>query len=381
MGCEHGVVIVSPDCRKFALLLLWIARRRCPSRLVSQVAKEFQEHDKHCRPRTSEPTGMGMTEDDEEQELNSFWPSTITLRPTSPSPLLEMALELSSSLEAQHATAQSTISVLESKVTSLENLVQDTQTQVQSQVEVTKQRVQASAEDEWESRMHATEETVSTAAMKVENGLASLDFPAAPAAKSISFSPTDDGADNLVSLCHKQPITIPQSTAATIAMHPAALCSASTTVQANDGHYIVVCRLLLDPVTLFASPCALPFASALSRPSASLSSTSASSVSASPTSAHAAMLFLRVLRFRIALLLPAPASPSSALKPSTSLTSASPTTASVTPLRVPTASPSFASTSPTSTSLASAPPSYAPPTSTRVVLRPPPPSLCRPTTM
>ncbi|KAH9920821.1 uncharacterized protein BXZ73DRAFT_104555 [Epithele typhae] len=196
---------------------------------------------------------MGMTEDNEEQEPNSFRQFTTTLRPTSASPpasapaipdelsdrlnalaiQLEMALELSRSLEAQHATAQSTISVLESKVASLENIVQDTQTQVLSQVEVTEQLVQASesaraapreptvpvaaveearkeepesltsmfagwkknvegkwssvhedwteewerlrrARDEWESQMRAAKEAVSTAATKVENGPMSL---------------------------------------------------------------------------------------------------------------------------------------------------------------------------------------------------------------
>ncbi|KAH9918701.1 uncharacterized protein BXZ73DRAFT_52796 [Epithele typhae] len=296
-----------------------------------QIAAEEEEEQRRSRdelgrPRTPEPTGMGMTEDDEEQEPNSFRQPATTLRPTSPSPpasapaipdeltdrlnalakQLEMALELSRSLEAQHATAQSTISVLESKVASLENLVQDTQTQVQSQVDVTEQLVQASesaraapqeptvpvaaveearkeeresltsmfaewkknvegkwssvhedwteererlrrARDEWESRMRAAEETVSTAATKVENGLMSLASfqahqqqkfmngnakphssgglvtPPSPRSlsaestrprnrrkraasrgrtrsRSISPSPTDDGADNLVSL-------------------------------------------------------------------------------------------------------------------------------------------------------------------------------------
>ncbi|KAH9919174.1 uncharacterized protein BXZ73DRAFT_105005 [Epithele typhae] len=49
---------------------------------------------------------------------------------------LEMALELSRSLEAQHTTTQPTISVPESKVAPLESLAQDTQTRVRSRVEV-----------------------------------------------------------------------------------------------------------------------------------------------------------------------------------------------------------------------------------------------------
>ena len=55
-----------------------------------------------------------------------------------------MALERSQPLEQQHASTQSTISVLEAQVASLENLVQVTQTQVQTQTdsEVTDRLVQ-----------------------------------------------------------------------------------------------------------------------------------------------------------------------------------------------------------------------------------------------
>lgn len=208
------------------------------------------------RPRTPEPTGMGMSEDDDEQEHQAQFrkPVVTDLRPRSPSPpppapavvpdeftdrlnalakQLEIALELSRSLEAQHASAQSTISVLEAKVASLENLVQETQTQVQSQAEVTDQLLHASeaaraapaepsvpaaaveearkqeresltamfsewkknvegrwssvqedfmeererlrrAKEEWETRMRAAEDTVTNAAAKVESGLLSL---------------------------------------------------------------------------------------------------------------------------------------------------------------------------------------------------------------
>lgn len=227
-----------------------------------QVAAEEEEERRRRReelgrPRTPEPTGMGMADDDEQeqeqfrkQSVTDFRPRSPSSPPVAPAPVpavpdvlterlnalakqLEMALDLSRSLEAQHACAQSTISVLEAKVASLENLVQVTQTQVQSQAEVTEQLVQASeaaraapqepsvpaaaveearkqeresltamfsewkksvegkwssvhedwsderdrlrrAKEEWESRMQATENTVANAAAKVESGLLSL---------------------------------------------------------------------------------------------------------------------------------------------------------------------------------------------------------------
>ncbi|KAI1798341.1 hypothetical protein LXA43DRAFT_24130 [Ganoderma leucocontextum] len=226
-----------------------------------QIAAEEEEERRRRReelgrPRTPEPTGMGMSEDDDEHEQDQFRKQAIAdLRARSPSPSptpapapipdelterlnalakqLEMALELSRSLEAQHTSAQSTISVLEAKVASLENLVQVTQSQVQSQAEVTEQLQAAEAaraavpeepsvpvaaveearkqereslttmfsewkksvegrwssvqedwleererlrraKEEWESRMRSTEETVTSATVKVETGLLSL---------------------------------------------------------------------------------------------------------------------------------------------------------------------------------------------------------------
>ena len=225
-----------------------------------QIAAEEEEERRRRReelgrPRTPEPTRMGMSEDDDEHEQNQFRKQAVAdLRARSPSPSppaaapvpdelterlnalakqLEMALELSRSLEAQHASAQSTISVLEAKVASLENMVQVTQTQVQSQAEVTEQlqaaeaaraaapeepsvpataveeaRIQEReslttmfsewkksmegrwssvqedwseererlrrAKDEWENRMRSAEDTVSSVVQKVETGLLSL---------------------------------------------------------------------------------------------------------------------------------------------------------------------------------------------------------------
>ncbi|OSD07875.1 hypothetical protein PYCCODRAFT_1357554 [Trametes coccinea BRFM310] len=227
-----------------------------------QVAAEEEEErrrrrDELGRPRTPEPTGMGMSEDEEDREHDQgrygkqsvsdrrarsrspeasappAIPDELTERLNALAKQLEMALELSRSLEAQHASAQSTISVLEAKVQSLETLVQVTQTQVQEQSEVTgrlAQEVEAvraapqepsvpaavveeartqeresltamftewkksvegrwssvqedwndererlrRAKEEWESRMRAAEETITGAASKVESGLLSL---------------------------------------------------------------------------------------------------------------------------------------------------------------------------------------------------------------
>ncbi|KAI8986822.1 hypothetical protein BD414DRAFT_515051 [Trametes punicea] len=220
-----------------------------------QVAAEEEEErrrrrDELGRPRTPEPTGMGMSEDEDDREHDqdrygkqsvgdlrarsrspqptaaSMIPDELTERLNALAKQLEMALDLSRSLEAQHASAQSTISVLEAKVASLENLVQVTQTQVQAQSEeseaartaqhepsvsaaaLEEARVQEResltamftewkknvegrwssvqedwndererlrrAKEEWESRMRAAEETISGAASKVESGLLAL---------------------------------------------------------------------------------------------------------------------------------------------------------------------------------------------------------------
>jgi hypothetical protein len=62
-------------------------------------------------------------------------PEDIVHRLTTLSNQLESALEISRTLQTQHATAQSTISLLESKVFALESLVQTTQSTVQAQGE------------------------------------------------------------------------------------------------------------------------------------------------------------------------------------------------------------------------------------------------------
>jgi len=100
------------------------------------------------RPRTPEPTGMGMviamTEEDyvpRHSSRHSPSPPNLNVidelnqRMNTLSDQLESALELSNTLQAQHAAAQGTISALESKVSALESLVHVTQSQIQIQAQ------------------------------------------------------------------------------------------------------------------------------------------------------------------------------------------------------------------------------------------------------
>ncbi|KAI0077601.1 hypothetical protein K474DRAFT_1661536 [Panus rudis PR-1116 ss-1] len=214
-----------------------------------QLAAEEEEEERRRRrdelgrPRTPEPTGMGMSEYEDEHESRRDGsrlrpPSTSSSKPSSSPPSipddlihrmntlsqqLESALEVSRSLEAQHQTAQSTISMLESKVNTLESMVQATQAQVQAQSESHQEFVQTieskhnsaaeeersereslrdmlnewkknvegqwngiredwsdererlrRATEEFESRVRSVEEGLGTAVSKVESGLASL---------------------------------------------------------------------------------------------------------------------------------------------------------------------------------------------------------------
>lgn len=100
------------------------------------------------RLRTPEPTNLGMASTEEEDESQdharprstSLKPSLImddfTERLTTLSNQLKAALVLSTFLQAQHNTAQNTISALESKVNALESLVQSTQKAATPIVEV-----------------------------------------------------------------------------------------------------------------------------------------------------------------------------------------------------------------------------------------------------
>jgi hypothetical protein len=111
-----------------------------------------QRREELGRPRTPEPTGLGMSEEDYEPhqtrllsaprrrslspESREKSPSVIdelTTRLSTLSDQLESALVLSSTLQAQHAAAQDTITALEGKVSALESLVHATQAQTAAQ--------------------------------------------------------------------------------------------------------------------------------------------------------------------------------------------------------------------------------------------------------
>jgi hypothetical protein len=88
------------------------------------------------RPRTPEPSLAEFDDDDHHRpKPRSHIPEDIIHRLDTLSTQLESALELSRSLQAQQATAQNTIQLLELKVTELQQLVQTTQVKVDDQHE------------------------------------------------------------------------------------------------------------------------------------------------------------------------------------------------------------------------------------------------------
>lgn len=192
-----------------------------------QLAVEEEERghrrDELTRPRTPEPTGLGMDDEDDKARSRSRSPSPppqtapqsappssedINLRLVALSSQLESALELSRTLQAQHVAAQNTISFLEAKVNTLESLVHTSQAQVQSHVaEATQERASLTslinewkkgvegqwggvqeewaqerarlgrARDEWESRVHAVEKGLEGNTAKVDAALEQQRLP------------------------------------------------------------------------------------------------------------------------------------------------------------------------------------------------------------
>lgn len=109
-----------------------------------------RRRDELGRPRTPEPTGMGMVEDDEESpstkhrhrssspleqshDATSAAIDELAERLSALSGRIDTAVEFNNSLQAQHTAAQTTISQLQSKIAALEELVQATQQQLQQQ--------------------------------------------------------------------------------------------------------------------------------------------------------------------------------------------------------------------------------------------------------
>lgn len=143
-----------------------------------QLAAEQEEEERRrqqregdesmTRPRTPEPTGMGIRMDDEyDGERGSRSPSPprrdrhamssardneTSDRLNHLSTQLELASELSRALQASHAAAQTRISLLESKITSVESLVQASQSQMA--------QVQASVTETWEEERKSLTEMV-----------------------------------------------------------------------------------------------------------------------------------------------------------------------------------------------------------------------------
>ncbi|KAI0266572.1 hypothetical protein BC834DRAFT_969573 [Gloeopeniophorella convolvens] len=187
---------------------------------VEEEEERRQRRDELTRPRTPEPTGLGMYDEDDKAQGRSRSPSPppadsqpapsasedVNSRLDTLSSQLESALELSRSLQAQHAAAQNTISLLEAKVNSLESLVQTSQAQAQSHAaEATQERASltalvtewkkgvegqwggvqeewaqerarlARARDEWEQRVHAVEKGLEGAVAKVDAGLVAVE--------------------------------------------------------------------------------------------------------------------------------------------------------------------------------------------------------------
>lgn len=189
--------------------------------LAVEEDEQSRRRDELTRPRTPEPTGLGMDDEDDKTRSRSRSPSPppptasqgaqpssedINLRLAALSSQLESALELSRSLQAQHATAQNTISFLEAKVNALESLVHTSQAQAQSHVaETTQERASlttlvnewkkgvegqwggvqeewaqererlSQARDEWERRVHAVEKGLEGTMAKVDAGLTVLE--------------------------------------------------------------------------------------------------------------------------------------------------------------------------------------------------------------
>lgn len=115
------------------------------------VSEEDEDEDRRRRrdelgrPRTPEPTGMGMDDDESpsaerrhrssarDHDVPSAALDELAERLSALSCRIDTAVEFNTSLQAQHSAAQTTISLLQSKISVLEDMVQATQLQLQQQ--------------------------------------------------------------------------------------------------------------------------------------------------------------------------------------------------------------------------------------------------------
>ncbi|KAA1471062.1 hypothetical protein DENSPDRAFT_836994, partial [Dentipellis sp. KUC8613] len=152
-------------------------------RLAAEEEEEERRRrrDELGRPRTPEPTGIGM--DDEDFHINERKThlthdkeqSEMTERLNTLCLQLESALELSRTLRAQHDAAQTTISALESKVNTLEwleraslsELIVEWQKSVEEEWAQERTRLRK-AHDEWETKMRIGESSAGAATEKLD---------------------------------------------------------------------------------------------------------------------------------------------------------------------------------------------------------------------
>lgn len=104
-----------------------------------------RRRDELGRPRTPEPTGMGMDDDESpsakrrlrssarDRDVPSAALDELAERLSTLSCRIDTAVEFNASLQAQHSEAQTTISLLQSKISVLEDMVEATQLQLQQQ--------------------------------------------------------------------------------------------------------------------------------------------------------------------------------------------------------------------------------------------------------
>lgn len=118
-----------------------------------------QRREELGRPRTPEPTGMGLRDDDyepragklsrrggaspspddssrDQRAISSSVAEELSARITALSEQLQNALSMSRALLEQHSAAQTTITALESKIASLESAVQGNQSSIKAQQEI-----------------------------------------------------------------------------------------------------------------------------------------------------------------------------------------------------------------------------------------------------